>query len=77
MQESRDDPNIAADPLNHRPRPTTAPEATPRWVVGFALVAAALFLGFVAIHLTGHGLGHHGVGSQAPARTEIDRDTKP
>jgi hypothetical protein len=40
-------------------RRATAPEKTPRWVVVFGVVAAALFLCFVVLHLTGRGLGHH------------------
>jgi len=34
-------------------------ESTPRWVWGFGIVALILVLGFVVLHLTGHGLGGH------------------
>jgi len=45
-------------------RRARASEPTPRWVLAFGLVAGALFLCFVVLHLTGHGLGHHGSGPQ-------------
>ena len=41
------------------PKPTDT--GTPRWVVVFGMVAFALFLVFVAVHLAGGGLHHHGV----------------
>lgn len=37
---------------------------TPRWVKVVGIIAVVLVLLFVALHLTGHGLGmhmHHGV----------------
>jgi len=55
----------------------TDPEPTPRWVVVFGVVAAALFLGFVAVHLAGRGLGHHRVGAPAPVRNELSRGQTP
>ena len=51
-------------------RQATAPDKTPRWVVVFGVVAAALFLCFVVLHLTGRGLGHHGSGSGAQEHIE-------
>jgi len=33
---------------------------TPRWVIVFGLIAAALFLVFLTVHLAGGGLHHHG-----------------
>jgi hypothetical protein len=32
---------------------------TPRWVKLFAIIVAILVLAFVALHLTGRGLGNH------------------
>ena len=58
-------------------RRAAASEPTPRWVVVFGVVAGALFLCFVVLHLTGHGLGHHGSGSQAPAHAEINPGKNP
>jgi hypothetical protein len=34
---------------------------TPRWVKVFGIVALVLVLLFVIVHLTGHGLGNHGL----------------
>jgi hypothetical protein len=34
-------------------------ESTPRWVYVFGIIALVLVLLFVALHLTGHGLGGH------------------
>lgn len=38
----------------------SAPSA-PRWVKVFGIVALVLVLLFVIVHLTGHGLGNHGL----------------
>ena len=55
----------------------TAPESTPRWVLAFGAVAAALFVCFAVLHLTGRGLGHHGAGSKAAARIESNHGKNP
>ena len=34
---------------------------TPRWVKVFGIVVVVLVLLFVIVHLTGHGLGNHGM----------------
>lgn len=34
-----------------------SPPRTPRWVKVFGILFIALFLGFVTLHLTGHGFG--------------------
>lgn len=39
------------------PHPDTG---TPRWVIVFGLIAAALFLVFVTVHVAGGGMHHHG-----------------
>ena len=33
--------------------------AVPRWVKVFGVIAAALLLLFIALHMTGHGFGGH------------------
>jgi len=39
------------------PHPDTG---TPRWVIVFGLIAAALFVVFLTVHLAFGGLHHHG-----------------
>ena len=39
------------------PQPDTG---TPRWVIVFGLIAAALLVVFLTVHLAGGGLHHHG-----------------
>jgi hypothetical protein len=41
-----------------RSTPSTAP-STPRWVKVFVLIAIALVVLFVLLHLTGNGFGDH------------------
>jgi hypothetical protein len=48
------------------PRPDTPDAPTPRWVKRFGLVALALLLVFLVVHLAGGGLGHHMSGGHAP-----------
>jgi hypothetical protein len=38
---------------------TRMPPPTPRWVKVFGIIAAALVLLFIILHLTGRGLGGH------------------
>jgi len=71
MENNEDSQSVAKkafpNPSNRRP---AASEPTPRWVVVFGVVAGALFLCFVVLHLTGHGFGHHRSGSKAPEHVE-------
>jgi len=78
MENNEKSPNVAeqAFPAPSNRRATTS-ESTPRWVVVFGVVAAALFLCFVVLHLTGHGLGHHGSRLQAPEHAEINPGKNP
>lgn len=39
---------------------TKSPQ-TPRWVKVFGVAAAILVLAFIAAHLSGHGMGDHGL----------------
>ena len=58
------------EPLNN-PHPSSAdggpndgaadPEKAPRWVKVFGIVAAVLVAAFLAVHIAGGGLGHHGM----------------
>lgn len=41
------------------PPPQPKPSPTPTWVKGFAIVLALLAIGFILLHLTGHGMGAH------------------
>jgi hypothetical protein len=41
-------------------------EGTPRWVKVFAIVGFALFLLFLVLHLTGNGMGSHGLHGGGP-----------
>ena len=52
-------------------------EPMPRWVLVFGMIAGVLLLCFVIIHLTGHGLGHHGTRSQTPQRSESNQGEQP
>jgi len=47
------------------PHPDTG---TPRWVIVFGLIAAALLVVFLTVHLAGGGLHHHGA-NQSRAST--------
>jgi hypothetical protein len=68
---NQDDADVATNVPHHGSRErTTGPEPMPRWVVVFGVIAAALLLGFVIVHLTGRGLGHHGTSSQTPQPAE-------
>jgi hypothetical protein len=42
--------------------PDRSPEGVPRWVKVFALIAGALVLLFLVVHLAGGGMGNHGLG---------------
>ena len=47
---------------NGRPDDGAAePEKAPRWVKVFGIVAAILVAAFLAVHIAGGGLGHHGM----------------
>jgi hypothetical protein len=61
--------------LSHRT--AAASEPIPRWVVVFAMIAGALFVGFVGLHLMGRGLGHHGSSSQTLQGTESNQSEHP
>ena len=47
------------DSKSHGGDDTESTASTPRWVKVFGLIALVLFLLFVILHLTGHGLGGH------------------
>lgn len=61
-------------------REASVPEPTdtgmPRWVVVFGMVAFALFLVFVTVHLAGGGLHHHGANLPGAATARL-RDGQP
>lgn len=41
--------------------PAAPPEGTPRWVKAFGITAGVLIVIFLAVHIAGGGLGHHGM----------------
>ena len=46
--------------------PDGEPSGTPRWVKVFAVIAVIFVLGFVVLHLSGHGPSNHMPGMQMP-----------
>lgn len=42
------------------------PSGMPRWVKVFAVIGAIFVLGFVVLHLSGHGPSNHMPGMQMP-----------
>ena len=45
------------------------PPSIPRWVKVFGIIAAVLVVGFVILHLTGHGFGNHTMPMNGQANT--------
>ena len=46
--------------------PDSEPSGMPRWVKVFAVIAVITVLGFVVLHLSGHGPSNHMPGMQMP-----------
>jgi hypothetical protein len=49
------------------PAPESDDAPTPRWVKVLGIAAVVFVLAFAALHLAGHGLGHHMAGHRSPS----------
>ena len=59
MIGSSQDPGT--DAQSEGSRPAASPPGMPGWVKAFGIVALVLIMLFVVLHLTGHGMGGHGL----------------